>query len=116
MPKGNSGVYLRGRYETQIQDDMGKALDTLRMGGVYGFLKPNAAALKKAGEWQTYDITLIGRRVTVVLNGQTIIENEEIPGITGGALDSSEGEPGPLMLQGDHTKVLFRDVTITTSK
>lgn len=116
VPKGNSGVYLRGRYETQIQDDLGKALDTLRMGGVYGFLKPNAAAMKKAGEWQTYEITLIGRRVTVVLNGQMIIENEEIPGITGGALDSNEGEPGPLMLQGDHTKVLFRDVTITPGK
>ena len=116
VPKGNSGVYLRGRYETQIQDDLGKALDTLRMGGVYGFLKPNAAAMKKAGEWQSYDITLIGRRVTITLNGQTIIENEEIPGLTGGALDSNEGEPGPIMLQGDHTKVLFRAVTITLGK
>jgi hypothetical protein len=116
VPKGNSGVYLRGRYEVQIQDDLGKALDTLRMGGVYGFLKPSVAAMKKAGEWQVYDITLIGRRVTVVLNGQTVIENEEIPGITGGALDSNEGEPGPIMLQGDHTKVLFRKVTITPAK
>jgi hypothetical protein len=116
IPRGNSGVYLRGRYEAQIQDDLGKALDTLRMGGIYGFLKPATAALKKAGEWQTYDITLIGRRVTVVLNGQTIIANEEIPGLTGGALDSHEGEPGPLMLQGDHTKVLFRDITITTTR
>ncbi len=116
VPKGNSGVYLRGRYETQIQDDLGKALDTLRMGGVYGFLKPSMAAMKKAGEWQTYDITLIGRRVTVLLNGQTVIENEAIPGITGGALDSHEGESGPIMLQGDHTKVLFRDVTVTRSK
>ena len=110
---GNSGIYLRGRHEVQINDATGQAADSLRMGGVYGFLRPNANATKPAGEWQVIDITLIGRRVTVVLNGQTIIENEEIPGITGGALESNEGEPGPIMLQGDHTKVLFRNVTIT---
>lgn len=113
---GNSGAYLRGRHEVQINDAYGQAADPLRMGAVYGFLKPNANASKKAGEWQTYDITLIGRRVTIVLNGQTIIDNEEIPGITGGALDSNEGEPGPLMLQGDHTKIMFRNVTITPAK
>ncbi len=113
---GNSGIYLRGRHEVQINDASGQAIDPLRMGAVYGFLKPNANATKAPGEWQTFDITLIGRRVTVVLNGQTIIENEEIPGITGGALDSNEGEAGPIMLQGDHTKVAFRKVTITPAK
>lgn len=113
---GNSGIYLRGRHEVQINDAAGQAADSLRMGGVYGFLRPNANATKPAGEWQVMDITLIGRRVTVALNGQTIIENEEIPGITGGALDAREGEPGPIMLQGDHTKVLFRAVTITPVK
>jgi hypothetical protein len=113
VKNGNSGLYLRGRHEVQINDAFGQAADSLRMGGVYGFLKPIANTTKAPGEWQTFDITLIGRRVTVVLNGQTIIENEEIPGITGGALDSNEGEPGPLMLQGDHTKVTFRNITIT---
>lgn len=113
---GNSGIYLRGRYEVQINDAFGQTIDPLRMGAVYGFLKPNANATKAPGEWQTFDITLIGRRVTIVLNGQTIIENEEIAGITGGALDSNEGESGPIMLQGDHTKVTFRNVTITPSK
>lgn len=113
---GNSGIYLRGRHEVQINDAYGQAADSLRMGGVYGFLKPNANASKAPGEWQVFDITLIGRRVTVVLNGQTVIENEEIPGITGGALDSNEGEPGPIMMQGDHTKVMFRNITITPSK
>ncbi len=113
---GNSGIYLRGRHEVQINDAYGQAADSLRMGGLYGFLKPNANASKPAGEWQTFDLTLIGRRVTVVLNGQTIIENEEIPGITGGALDSNEGEAGPIMLQGDHTKVMFKNVTITPAK
>jgi hypothetical protein len=116
VKNGNSGLYLRGRHEVQINDAFGQAADSLRMGGVYGFLKPNANATKAPGEWQTFDITLIGRRVTVILNGQTIIENEEIPGITGGALDSHEGEPGPLMLQGDHTKVTFRNITITPTR
>jgi hypothetical protein len=114
--KSNSGVYLRGRHEVQIQDDHGKAADSHRMGGVYGFLTPYANAAKPAGEWQTYDITLVGRRVTVVLNGQTILENEIIPGITGGAIDSDEAAPGPLMLQGDHGKISFRNITIATAQ
>jgi hypothetical protein len=113
-PQGsNSGVYLRGRYEVQIQDDAGKALDPLRMGGVYGFLAPAVDAARMAGEWQSLDVTLIGRRVTVTLNGVTIIENREIPGITGGALDSDEAAAGPLMLQGDHGPIEFRSITLT---
>jgi hypothetical protein len=112
-PKSNSGVYLRGRYEIQIQDDFGKAPGSLLIGGLYGFLEPTENAGKKADEWQSYDITLLGRFVTIVLNGKTVIDNKEIPGITGGALDSREGEPGPLMLQGDHGKVLFRNIFVT---
>jgi len=112
----NSGVYLRGRYEAQIQDDYGKTLDAHRMGGIYGFLSPYVNAVKPAGEWQAYDITLIGRRVTVVLNNTTIIDNEIIPGITGGAIDSLEAAAGPLMLQGDHGKISFRNVTVTPPK
>lgn len=117
-PEGsNSGVYLRGRYEVQIQDDRDNpALDPLRMGGVYGFIRPSALAAKKPGEWQTYDITLVGRRVTVVLNGTTIIRDTEIPGITGGALLADENEPGPLMLQGDHGRIEFRKVTVTPAQ
>jgi 3-keto-disaccharide hydrolase len=116
VEKSNSGVYLRGRYEVQIQDDVGKATDSLRMGGLYGFIRPSVNASAKPGEWQTYDITLIGRRVTVVLNGKTIIDNAEIPGITGGALDSNEGDPGPIMLQGDHGKIAFRNIVITPAQ
>ncbi len=116
VPNGNSGVYLRGRYETQISDGFNQVLDSLRMGAVYGWLKPSVNAAKKPGEWQTLDITLIGRKVTVALNGQTIIDNETIPGITGGALDSDEAAPGPIMLQGDHTKVMYRKVEITPAK
>lgn len=112
-PGSNSGIYLRGRYEVQIQDDKGKEPSNVLFGGVYGFLTPNEMAAKPASEWQTYDISLIGRRVTIVANGKTIISQQNIPGITGGAIDSKEGEPGPFMIQGDHGPVSFRKFVVT---
>lgn len=116
-PKGsNSGIYLRGRYELQIEDDKGLDPMDIYIGGVYGFLEPNENAAKDAGEWQTYDITLIGRRVTVTLNGKTVITDATIPGITGGALDSKEGEPGPFMIQGDHGPIEYRSFVVTPRK
>ena len=114
--KSNSGVYLRGRYEVQIADSGARELDSHGVGGVYGFLAPKLAAAKPAGEWQAFDITLVGYQVTVVFNGKTIIEREEIPGITGAALDSRESEPGPIMLQGDHGRVQFRNIVITPAR
>jgi len=112
----NSGVYLRGRYEVQIQDDAGKPAESHGAGGLYGFIAPTTNAIRQAGEWQTYEITLIGRELTVRLNGKLIIEKQEIPGITGGAIDSDEGEPGPIMLQGDHGRVWFRNIVLTEDK
>jgi hypothetical protein len=113
-PTSNSGVYLRGRYEVQIETDSATDPPSQRMGGIYGFLAPSPEPPRKPGEWQTYDITLIGRMVTVVLNGQTIIDNKEIPGITGGALDSHEELPGPIYLQGSEKgRVMFRNIVIT---
>jgi hypothetical protein len=113
----NSGVYLRGRYELQIEDDPEPEGPTMRTGGVYGFLAASPEPQRKPGEWQTYDITLVGRVVTVVLNGQTIIDKQEIPGLTGGALDSHEGLPGPIYLQGSEAgHVAFRNITIATAK
>jgi 3-keto-disaccharide hydrolase len=112
----NSGVYLRGRYEVQIEDSAGLEPASGVLGAVYGFLPPNEEAARKPGEWQTFDITLVGRLVTVVLNGRTVIGDQEIPGITGGALDSDEGAPGPLMLQGDHGPVEFRNIILTPAK
>jgi len=112
---GNSGIYLRGRYEVQVFDS-GDELAVGSLGAVYGFLEPSDAAAKKPGEWQTFDITLVGRMVTVVLNGTTIIANREIPGPTGAALDSDEGAPGPLLLQGDHTAIEYRNLTIARAK
>jgi len=116
-PKGsNSGIYLRGRYEVQIMDNKGSEPDDGLFGGVYGFLTPNEMVAKDAGEWQTFDITLVGRKVTVVANGVAVITDQLIPGITGGAIDSKEGEPGPILIQGDHGPIEFRNITITPAK
>ena len=118
IPKGsNSGIYLRGRYEVQIEDSPKRELPWVGdVGAVYGFLPPNEHAARAPGEWQTYDITLIGRRLTVALNGRTIIADQVIPGITGGALDSDEGAPGPIYIQGDHGAVEFRKITLTPAR
>ena len=116
-PKGsNSGVYLRGRYEVQVMDSKGTEPSPVDLGGVYGFISPSEQVAKEPGEWQVYDITLVGRMVTIIANGKKIVCNQEIPGITGGALDSREGEPGPLLLQGDHGPIEFRNIVITPAK
>ncbi|HKZ64916.1 MAG TPA: DUF1080 domain-containing protein [Chitinophagaceae bacterium] len=116
-PKGsNSGVYLRGRYEVQVMDSKGSEPLKDNFGGVYGFISASEMAAKNAGEWQSYDITLVGRMISVVANDKMIICNQEIPGITGGALDSKEGEPGPLLIQGDHGPVEYRNIIITPVK
>ncbi len=116
-PKGsNSGIYLRGRYEVQIEDNFGKDPGSHYIGGVYGFLTPRVNAARPAGEWQTLEITLVGRVVTVVLNGEAIIERQTIPGITGGALDSNEEQPGPILIQGDHGPIEFAELTIRPAK
>jgi hypothetical protein len=116
-PGSNSGVYLRGRYELQIEDDPAPEGPTMRTGGIYGFLAPSPEQPRKPGEWQAYDITLVGRVVTVVQNGQTIIDKQEIPGITGGALDSHEALPGQIYLQGSEAgHVAFRNITLTPGK
>lgn len=111
--KGNSGIYLRGRYEVQILDDHDRETSDRSTGAVYGYLMPSKKMTRPVGEWNTYDITFIGRWVTIVFNGETVIDKQEIPGLTGGALDSDEGEPGPIMLQGDHRAVEYRNLILT---
>jgi hypothetical protein len=113
---GNSGVYLRGRYEVQITDWYADTPPKDVLGSIYGFIKPNESVTTKPNQWNTYDITLVGRNVTIVVNGKTIVTNQEIPGITGGALNSREGEPGPIMLQGDHEPIEYRNIIITRVK
>jgi hypothetical protein len=109
----NSGVYLRGIYEVQVCDSYGKELDSHNMGGIYSRIKPVVAAEKPAGQWQSLDMTLLDRHVTVKLNGKTIIDNQPLLGCTGGALRSDEFKPGPIYLQGDHTGVNYRNIVIT---
>jgi hypothetical protein len=112
---GNSGVYLRGRYEIQVEYEPPGTDDKLHgMGSIYGFIAPAVDVPARPGQWESYDATLVGRTVTIMRNGVTIIDNQEIPGITGGALDSHEGEPGPLYIQGDHTGGMkYRNITIS---
>jgi Domain of Unknown Function (DUF1080) len=113
----NSGVYLRGRYEVQVETDSAEEPPSHHTGGVYGFLAPTLELPRKPGEWQSFDITLIGRWITVVQNGQTIINHKEIPGITGGALDSHEELPGPIYLQGSEKgHVAYRSIVITPAE
>ncbi|HYK35098.1 DUF1080 domain-containing protein [Alloacidobacterium sp.] len=113
----NSGVYLRGRYETQIETESQDEPPSHHTGGIYGYIAPSPELPRKADTWQTFDITLIGRKVTIVQNGQTIINNQEIPGITGGAVNSHEAMPGPIYLQGSEKgHVEFRSIVITPAE
>jgi hypothetical protein len=110
----NSGVFLRGRYEVQVETESAAEPNSHHTGGVYGFLDPIPEQPRKPDVWQTFDITLIGRNVTVVQNGITVIDNKEIPGITGGALDSHEGLPGPIYLQASEKgRVAYRNIVLT---
>jgi len=108
----NSGVYLRGIYEVQVMDSYGRPLDPHNMGAVYSRICPAVAAEKPAGQWQTLDITLVDRHVTVVLNGTKIIDNQPLLGCTGGALGSDQLREGPLYLQGDHTGIEYRNIVL----
>lgn len=108
----NSGIYLRGVYEVQVAETFGKPLDSHNMGALYSRITPSVAAEKAIGEWQTLDITLVDRHLTVILNGKTIIDNQPVLGCTGGALTSDEFKPGPLYLQGDHTNVDYRNIVL----
>jgi hypothetical protein len=114
----NSGFYLRGRYEMQIEyEPAAKNPVERQIGAIYGRIAPSVELPKTPGQWETFDITLIGRTVTIVRNGTTTIDHKEIEGITGGALDANEGEPGPFYIQGDHTGGLkFRNITVSVPK
>ena len=110
---GNSGIYLRGIYEVQVMESYGQKPDSHHMGAVYSRITPSEAVETAPGTWQTLDITLMDRHITVILNGTKIIDNEPLLGCTGGALTSDEFKPGPLYLQGDHTAVKYRNMVLT---
>jgi len=122
--RSNSGTYLRGRYELQLLDDFDYDGQPRKPGkhnncSIYSRLAPSVKASKRHGEWQALDVTLVGRWLTVVLNGQTVMDNVHLDGITGGAIIpkgadlNDESLPGPLMFQGDHGLVRFRKVVVT---
>lgn len=113
IPEGsNSGIYLRGIYEVQLLDSYGHDLDSHNMGALYSRITPTVAAEKPAGQWQTLDMTLCDRHLTVVLNGKTIINNQPVHGVTGGAMWADESKAGPIYLQGDHGAVSFRNLVL----
>jgi hypothetical protein len=115
VPEGsNSGVGLRARYEVQIKGDHGAKPDTHSSGALYSRIAPTIDATRPNDQWQSYDIRLVGRQVTVVVNGVTVIEKGAVEGLTAMATDPNEAEPGPLSLQGDHGAVEFRRISVTT--
>jgi hypothetical protein len=109
---GNSGVYLRGLYEAQVVDRDSRMQGLQGVGAIFARIMPSENAGKPGGEWQTYDITLVDRHVTVVLNGKKVIDNEPIAGATKGALHADDTIPGPIYLQGDHTSVSYRNIVL----
>lgn len=109
----NSGIGLRGRYEVQVLDDYGRPPDAHSNGSLYSRIAPRVNASKPAEEWQAYDITLVGRDVTVVLNGQKLIDKQVVEGLTAMGHDPNEGKPGPFSLQGDHGPIEFRNILLT---
>jgi 3-keto-disaccharide hydrolase len=115
-PKGNSGIYLRGRYELQLYDDLTGDPNTRpehKHMAIYGRTPATTEASKPAGEWQRMEAVIVGNRVTVTLNGTRVHDNAVILGITGGALDNDELTPGPILIQGDHEQVWVRKVIVT---
>lgn len=133
IPKGsNSGVYLMGEYEVQIIDSFGKPDDKLGpgdMGGIYTAAAPKKNVCKKPGEWQKFVIdfqapkfdadgkkTANGKFLKVTFNDVVIHENVEVTKSTGGGLTGKEVVSGPLMFQGDHGPVAFRNVKVTPRK
>ncbi len=122
--RGNSGVYLQGRYEVQVLDSYGlEGLDN-ECGGIYKVGQPLVNMCTPPMQWQTYDITFTAPRVdnagaktkdavvTIVHNGVTIHDKIELPKPTGGALDANVAEPGGICLQDHGNPVQFRNIWV----
>ena len=113
LPRGgNSGIYLRGRYEVQVTDSYGKKSVT-GLGSIYSRLPALVNAARPAGEWQKFDIILAQQHVTVTLNDTLVVDNQPLEGCTGGALNADDALPGPIYFQGDHTAVEYRNIILT---
>lgn len=108
----NSGIYLRGMYEAQVVDRDSRMQGIQGVGAIFGRIAPSKNAGNPGGQWQTYDLTLVDRHITVVLNGETVIDNQPIIGPTAGAIYTDPSAPGPIYLQGDHTNVKYRNIIL----
>jgi hypothetical protein len=111
-PHTNTGIVLRGRYEVQIADDSDRPSSNRGTGAILGRIAPSLNAEKPAGEWQALVIRLVGREVTVVLNGIRVINRQSVDGPTSIALDTNEADPGPILLQGNRGTVEFRRIVV----
>lgn len=109
----NSGVYLRGMYEAQVVDRDSRMQGLQGVGAIFGRVAPSKNVGYEGGAWQTYDLTLVDRHITVVLNGIKVIDNHPVRGPTGGAMHTDPMAPGPIYLQGDHTWVKYRNIVLT---
>ena len=109
---GNSGVYLRDKYEVQIFNSFGKPPVDSGCGALYRRTAPAVNASKPPGEWQTFDITFIGKHLTVIHNGQKVLNNVDVGPMGTGAAGKRPDGPGSLRLQGDHNAVSFRNIRI----
>jgi hypothetical protein len=109
---GNSGIYVRGAYEAQVVDRDSRMQGLQGVGAIFSRVKPTKNAGKPGGQWQSYEITIVDRHATVVLNGQKVIDNQPVIGNTNGAFQSDVTRPGPLHLQGDHTSVRYRKIVL----
>ena len=127
--RSNSGIYVMGEYEIQVLDSYGrKKVGPGDMGGVYGATAPRENASKKPGEWQQFVIEFTAPRfkdgqkvanarfVKITLNGQVIHENVEMKKQTPGGVTGKEAPLGPLMLQGNHGPVAYRNIKITSPR
>ena len=111
-PGGNSGIYVRGAYEAQVVDRDSRMQGLQGVGAIFSRVKPTKNAGKPGGQWQSYEITIVDRHATVVLNGETVIDNQPVIGNTNGAFQADVTRPGPLHLQGDHTSVRYRKIVL----
>lgn len=111
-PHSSSGVGLRGRYLVEIADDSDRLASTQTSGAILGRIAPTINEAKPPDEWQTMSARLVGRQVTVFLNGIRVIDKQTIDGPTAIALDTNEADPGPILLQGDRGPVGFRRIVV----